>query len=241
MAALVGRIPRPQMRLALLENLGDEHGAGRLTVCHENTFIELLSRLGVERSEVDRRAMWPEVRAFNCDAPRYLRERRRLHRARGARDHRGHVRGDLRRDWPGRSSNAGWLKRREIVHYTTHETLDVAARRGILRVALRAVRTPRPLALPDRAGARARGVRVRAPLRRPVARAGSPAGCARSSARTASRTESGWKAPRGIRRAGARRSAESRDARQAGTPAASAPSTPPATTVPMASAGPMSK
>src|ERR1700733_11317743 len=65
MAALVGRIPRPQMRVALLENIGDEHGSGRLTVCHENTFVELLSRLGVERSDVDTRAMWPEVRAFN--------------------------------------------------------------------------------------------------------------------------------------------------------------------------------
>ncbi|HEY5242043.1 MAG TPA: iron-containing redox enzyme family protein, partial [Polyangiaceae bacterium] len=66
MAALVGRIPRPQMRVALLENIGDEHGSGRLTVCHENTFLELLARLGVERAEVDRRALWPEVRAFNA-------------------------------------------------------------------------------------------------------------------------------------------------------------------------------
>src|SRR5512142_2441033 len=49
MAALSGRPPRPEMRLPLLENIRDEHGDGQLTICHENTFLELLGRLGVSR------------------------------------------------------------------------------------------------------------------------------------------------------------------------------------------------
>ncbi len=129
MAALVGRIPRPQMRVALLENIGDEHGSGRLTVCHENTFLELLARLGVERAEVDRRALWPEVRAFNAALL-------------GACAHDDVYTGlaalgiieDL---FSGISAEIGqsiaargWLKRRDIVHYTTHETLDVAHAEG---------------------------------------------------------------------------------------------------------------
>src|SRR3954470_24826033 len=56
MATLAGRLPRPQMRVPLIENIRDEHGSGRLTVCHENTFLELLERLGVDRKEVDARA-----------------------------------------------------------------------------------------------------------------------------------------------------------------------------------------
>jgi pyrroloquinoline quinone (PQQ) biosynthesis protein C len=129
MAALVGRIPRPQMRLALLENLGDEHGGGRLTVCHENTFIELLSRLGVERSDVDSRAMWPEVRAFNmallgtCALDDVYTGMAAL--------------GMVEDLFAGISAEIGqgivargWLKRDEIVHYTTHEGLDVAHAEG---------------------------------------------------------------------------------------------------------------
>jgi pyrroloquinoline-quinone synthase len=129
MAALVGRIPRPQMRLALLENLKDEHGAGRLTVCHENTFIELLARLGVERAEVDRRALWPEVRAFNmallgtCALDDVYTGLATL--------------GIIEDMFSGISAEIGqsivargWLKRRDVVHYATHEVLDVAHAEG---------------------------------------------------------------------------------------------------------------
>jgi pyrroloquinoline quinone (PQQ) biosynthesis protein C len=129
MAALVGRIPRPQMRVALLENLGDEHGSGRLTVCHENTFLELLARLGVDRPEVDRRALWPEVRAFNsallatCAHDDVYTGLAAL--------------GIIEDMFSGISADIGqsiaarqWLKRRDIVHYATHETLDVAHAEG---------------------------------------------------------------------------------------------------------------
>ena len=129
MAMLVGRIPRPQMRLALLENIGDEHGSGRLTVCHENTFIELLSRMGVDRRDVDTRTLWPEVRAFNttligvCSNDDVYTGLATL--------------GIIEDLFAGISAEIGqaivargWLRRSEVVHYTTHETLDVEHAEG---------------------------------------------------------------------------------------------------------------
>ncbi len=65
MTVLAGRLPVAEWRLRLLENVGDEHGNGDLSRAHENTFLTLLDRLGVPREEVEARALWPEVRAFN--------------------------------------------------------------------------------------------------------------------------------------------------------------------------------
>lgn len=129
MAALVGRIPRPQMRLALLENLGDEHGSGRLTVCHENTFIELLLRLGVERGEVDARPLWPEVRSFNMTllGTCALDDVYTGLAALGiVEDLFSGISAELGQGIVAR----GWLRREEIVHYATHESLDVAHAEG---------------------------------------------------------------------------------------------------------------
>src|SRR4051812_17303861 len=46
-AALAARLPRHDMRLLLLENIEDEMGHGDLRLSHEQTFFELLERLGV--------------------------------------------------------------------------------------------------------------------------------------------------------------------------------------------------
>lgn len=129
MAVLVGRIPRPQMRLALLENLGDEHGSGRLTVCHENTFTELLARLGVERPEMDARALWPEVRAFNmtllgtCALDDVYTGLAALGMVE---DLFSGISAEIGRGIVAR----GWLQQNEVVHYLTHEKLDVAHAEG---------------------------------------------------------------------------------------------------------------
>jgi pyrroloquinoline-quinone synthase len=129
MGALVGRLPRRQMQLAILENLRDEHGSGRLTVCHENTFVELLQRLGTERAEIDRRALWPEVRAFNttllglCALDDALTGVAAL--------------GMIEDMFAGISAaigaaivERGFLPKRDVVHYATHESLDVAHAEG---------------------------------------------------------------------------------------------------------------
>jgi len=129
MATLAGRLPRPQMRIPLLENIRDEHGDGRLTVCHENTFLELLERLGVDRREVDKRALWPEIRAFNtmlaglCTLDDAFTGLAAL--------------GMIEDLFSGISASIGqsivqrkFLPKSQVVHYATHETLDVAHAEG---------------------------------------------------------------------------------------------------------------
>jgi pyrroloquinoline-quinone synthase len=129
MAALAGRLPRPQMRVALIENIRDEHGDGRLTVCHENTFLELLARLGVDRDYVDSRTLWPEVRAFNtvlaglCTLDDALTGLAALGMIE---DLFSAISANIGRNIVKR----GFLPERDIVHYTTHETLDVAHAEG---------------------------------------------------------------------------------------------------------------
>lgn len=130
MATLAGRLPLPHMRVSLIENVRDEHGAGSLSLCHENTFLELLARLGVERADVDARAIWPEVRAFNtvlagtCTLDDGLT---------------GLAAIAIIEDFFAGISAAigdsivarGFLEKDQIVHYATHETLDVEHAEGL--------------------------------------------------------------------------------------------------------------
>ncbi|MCK6549799.1 iron-containing redox enzyme family protein [Myxococcota bacterium] len=124
MSVLAGRLPRPELRLPLLGNVRDEHGSGDLRFSHERTFLELLGRLGVGVEDVERRALWPEVRTFNttlaglCTLDDTLTALAAL--------------GMIEDLFSGISASIGegliargWLQRSEIVHYATHETLDV--------------------------------------------------------------------------------------------------------------------
>jgi pyrroloquinoline-quinone synthase len=133
MATLAARLPRPEQRLALLENVADEHGGGDLARSHEATFLELLHRLGVERAEVERRALWPEVRAFNtllgglCLLDDVYTALAAL--------------GIIEDLFAGLSAQLGqglvargWLPEDEVVHYATHERLDVHHAEGFYRL-----------------------------------------------------------------------------------------------------------
>ncbi len=125
MALLAARLPRPEQRLSVLTNVWDEHGGGALSRSHEATFLELLSRLGAGAEEVDARAQWPEVRAFNTlltgvcahdDAPTALATLGVIE--------------DLFAGISARLGRAlvdnGWLRQADVVHYRTHEVLDVS-------------------------------------------------------------------------------------------------------------------
>lgn len=66
MAVLAAKIPSSALRIEVLRNVWEEHGEGDLAARHGSTFLELLSRLaGLTRADVERRMLWPEVRAFN--------------------------------------------------------------------------------------------------------------------------------------------------------------------------------
>ena len=133
MAALAGRIGRPEQRVSLLTNIDDEHGHGNLRLSHERTFLALLSRLGVTQEQVEARALWPEVRAFNTTLAGaavmddlytaiavfgFIEDRFATISAR-----------------IGRAIiDRGWLEEASIVHYATHEKLDVEHAEGFYQL-----------------------------------------------------------------------------------------------------------
>jgi pyrroloquinoline-quinone synthase len=133
MAVLAGRLPRPEMRLSLLENVHDEHGEGNLSLSHERTFLALLKALGVTPDQVDTRALWPEVRAFNTvlaglsfsddcyTGLAALGIIEDLFSGISARLGRGIL-------------DRGWLRPDELVHYSAHEVLDVTHADGFYKV-----------------------------------------------------------------------------------------------------------
>lgn len=65
MRVLAERLPAGAAKTTLLANIADEAGAGDPAASHEATFLLLLERLGISRTDIHRRALWPEVRAFN--------------------------------------------------------------------------------------------------------------------------------------------------------------------------------
>ena len=125
MAALAAKIPSAELRIEVLRNVWEEHGEGDLKKAHGVTFIELLKRLGdIQPEDVEERALWPEVRAFNtllagaCVLDEYLT---------GV-----GIMGIIERMfaeiscWIGCGIvERGWLSQERLVHYTLHEELDI--------------------------------------------------------------------------------------------------------------------
>lgn len=124
MMALASRMDRIDERFPLVDNVFDEHGRGKLGGSHERTFVELLERLGVPEAQLRARTIGPAVRAFNAavdgachHGPVYtavamLGMIEDLFAVLSASIGRGIV-------------ERGWLDREAIVHYATHEVLDV--------------------------------------------------------------------------------------------------------------------
>ena len=155
MAALAGRVSRPEDRVAILDNIADEHGHGRLRFSHEATFLQLLGRLGVTAADIERRALWPEVRAFNTalaglclldDVPTALAALGMIE--------------DLFAVISARIGSGivarGWLAPGEVVHYATHEKLDEEHAAGFYRPLESCVLPAPPRPLPDRTGTASR-------------------------------------------------------------------------------------
>jgi pyrroloquinoline quinone (PQQ) biosynthesis protein C len=129
MLVLAARVSNPEVRLPLLENVRDEHGDGDLSMSHEATFTTFLARLGVAKDELWTRPLWPEVRAFNTvlagvctldDVPTALA-----------------TLGIIEDLFAGISTalgrgvvERGFLEASALVHYQTHEALDVQHAEG---------------------------------------------------------------------------------------------------------------
>lgn len=65
MAALVGRISDPRLRLDILHNLIEEHGEFQEHAFHHNTFQQFLRSVGSPPERVQQLELWPALRAFN--------------------------------------------------------------------------------------------------------------------------------------------------------------------------------
>jgi pyrroloquinoline-quinone synthase len=125
MAAVAAKIPSARMRVEVLRNVWEEHGEGDARAMHGETFKLLLERLaecGID--EIESRALWPELRAFNtaligcCVLDDWeigtscLGMIERMFAEISA--------------WIGNGIVAnGWLSRDRLVHYALHEELDV--------------------------------------------------------------------------------------------------------------------
>jgi pyrroloquinoline-quinone synthase len=124
MAALAAKIPTQQLRLEVLRNVWEEHGEGKLSRTHSQTFLEFLSRLqGITPEQVESRALWPEVRAFNtlltgvCVLDEYLV-------GVGLMGMIERMFADIS-SWIGRGVVArGWIPQDRMIHYSLHEELD---------------------------------------------------------------------------------------------------------------------
>jgi pyrroloquinoline-quinone synthase len=65
MAALVGRIADPRLRLDILRNLVEEHGEFQEQMFHHTTFQQFLRSIGGRPEQLETTPLWPAVRAFN--------------------------------------------------------------------------------------------------------------------------------------------------------------------------------
>lgn len=129
MASLAAKIPSAALRARVLHNVWEEHGEGDLSRTHGATFLAFLSRLsGLDESDVRAqlatRPQWPEVRAFNtllsgaCVVDDALIGAGTL--------------GIIERmfseisSWIGSACvTRGFVSREHMIHYDTHEQLDV--------------------------------------------------------------------------------------------------------------------
>lgn len=125
MAALCGKIPSPEQRVAILRNVWEEHGEGDTRMAHGATFRLLLQRLAnIGADDIERRTLWPEVRIFNttlagvCVLDEYVV----ACAAMGMIERMfAEISGVIGREIVAN----GWLTRQELVHYDFHERVDV--------------------------------------------------------------------------------------------------------------------
>ncbi len=129
MMVLAGRMGRNEHRTALLENVFEEHGEGNLSVSHERTFLQLLERLGVNHNHIESRAEWPEVRAFNTVLAGVCMLDD-LYTAQATLGIIEDLFSTISADIGHSILSRGWLGPDEIIHYATHETLDIEHAEG---------------------------------------------------------------------------------------------------------------
>lgn len=133
LAAVVARTPRVEQRLAVLDNVDEEHGRGNLWASHKATFTQFLRALGCGAPELDRGCP-VAVRAFNQALLDFSLTQ--SHEASAA------LLGIIEQVYIGISASIAltvrarqWCAPGSQTHYEVHEALDVSHSRDLFALA----------------------------------------------------------------------------------------------------------
>jgi pyrroloquinoline-quinone synthase len=133
MAAVVANIPHDVRRMAIVDNLWEEHGKGDPDKIHGKTIVTLIERLGGDVAELAKNNVSPGIEIFNTA----------LKGIATFEDYRvsASVFGGIERTFVDVSSlicqaiiERGWLPAERITHYALHKELDIQHAEDFLRV-----------------------------------------------------------------------------------------------------------
>lgn len=133
MAQVIANIPNPHLRMAIVENLWEEHGKGVIENIHGKTILTLIDRLGGECPEPSPGSLTSNVRIFN----------EALRGASAFEDYRFSVAmfGGIERTFVDISTiicraiiDQEWLPADKITHYALHKEIDIQHAEDFLRV-----------------------------------------------------------------------------------------------------------
>lgn len=141
LAAVLAHVPRLEDRLALADNIAEEHGRGVPERSHKHTFLEYLQALGATPEELQRPCpVW--VTAFN-HALRNLCLAQPCEHGAAALGVIEHLYVKISATIARAIHARGWVAPGSQRHYEVHEVLDVEHARELLDVARPAWDTPR--------------------------------------------------------------------------------------------------
>ena len=123
MAALVGRISDPRLRLDILHNLVEEHGEFQEQCFHHTTFQQFLRSIGSHPEKLEGTPLWPALRAFNSvlTAACVLGE---LEVGVGCMGIIEYAFAGISAAIGGAVVRRGWVEADKLVHYKLHAAID---------------------------------------------------------------------------------------------------------------------
>jgi len=123
MAALVGRISDPRLRLDILHNLVEEHGEFQEQCFHHTTFQQFLRSIGSHPEKLEGTPLWPALRAFNSvlTAACVLDE---LEVGVGCMGIIEYAFAGISAAIGGAVVRRGWVEADKLVHYKLHAAID---------------------------------------------------------------------------------------------------------------------
>jgi len=124
MAQVIANIENSTRRMAIVENLWEEHGQGDPEKVHGKTILTLIDRLGLDSSKITKESLSPNILIFN-EALRSAATFNSYHFSTA-------MFGAIERVFVDVSSlicqaivDNGWLRLEEITHYCLHKEIDM--------------------------------------------------------------------------------------------------------------------